>query len=149
MAEAHSCDDQAPSVCCLLTNPIARGARVGADSVVEIPAHSVDRDPALIPQTCLGEDANYQATLISRLGADCTYEVPATSTLGQGPVGPVGPQGAVGPAGPAGPEGAVGPAGPAGPAGADGADGVQIEVVAATDWPPAAPVAGILYLRET
>ena len=88
----------------------------------------------VIANSALGAEVDLEASV----GVDAAVQITVESTLG---VGPQGPQGETGPVGPQGVQGVQGVQGPA------GENGTEIVVVPAVDWPPAAPVSGVLYLR--
>lgn len=73
-----------------------------------------------------------QAELEARVGVEAPQVVVSRSTIGKGPKGD---------------QGDPGTPGAPGSNGTNGTDGTQIVVVANADWPPASPIADVLYLR--
>jgi hypothetical protein len=80
-----------------------------------------------------------ESELQARIGVETAQPITVTSVLGKGPQGDTGAQGAQGAQGVQGVQGAQGIQGEVGPD--------NIAVIAAVNWPPAAPTPGILYLK--
>lgn len=94
------------------------GASLGVQCVNEIVPRPVSEVEAIIEQP-----------VYARIGVEADAQISAQASIGVGPAGPTGP------------------AGPAGPAGPQGPSGMTIEVVPASEWPPADPVEEVLYLK--
>jgi hypothetical protein len=80
--------------------------------------------------------------LEAHLGSTMIPTISTTATIGKGPQGATGATGAQGIQGVQGIQGIQGAQGDHGHEG-----GTPVVLVATADWPPAAPVAGTLYLR--